>query len=297
MRLLIGYDGSDGAKAAIDDLSFAGMPENADARVLSVVEGRAAPNGAIPEECPAIAQEGAAKLRSRFPGWNVSADVCVGAPAWEIIARGEADDVDLIVVGSRGFGELKRLIFGSVVHQVVTQAKRPVRVGRASASRQNDRPPLVIVGTDGSPDAKAAIDAVAGRKWPVGTRILVATFETGVHARLSNWAPNTVWGGDPVPLDSRAAEERPAIHLATEAAHFLKYRCLGATVNTLVQPMDPKYGLIDAAEKWENGGADCIFVGATGVRGIERFLLGSVSTTVALSAPCSVEVVHRRLAR
>ncbi|MCC6675842.1 MAG: universal stress protein [Phycisphaerales bacterium] len=294
MQLLIGYDGSQGAKAAIDDLSLAGMPETADALVLSVVEGRAAQKGAIPEECPAIAQEGAARVRDRFPRWNISAEVCVGAPAWEIITRGEADDVDLIVVGSRGFGELKRLVFGSVVHQVVTQAKRPVRVGRARADRHDGRPPLIIVGTDGSPDAKAAIDAVAGRKWPVGTRMLVATFETGVHARLSNWAPNTVWGGDPVPLDSHAAEERPAIHLATEAAHFLRYRCLGVSVNTLVQPMDPKYGLIDAAEKWEGGGADCVFVGATGVRGVERFLLGSVSTTVALNAPCSVEVVHRR---
>lgn len=169
-----------------------------------------------------------------------------------------------------------------------------MRVGRARGNGHDDRPPLVIVGTDGSADAKAAIDAVAGRKWPVGTRMLVATFETGVHARLSNWAPNTVWGGDPIPLDSRAAEVRPAIHLATEAAHVLKYRCPGVIVNTLVQPMNPKYGLIDAAEKWENGGADCIVVGATGVRGIERFLLGSVSTTVALNASCSVEIVHRR---
>ena len=42
------------------------------------------------------------------------------------------------------------------------------------------------------------------------------------------------------------------------------------------------------------GGADCIFVGARGVRGLERFLLGSVSTTVATNAHCSVEIVHRR---
>jgi len=39
-------------------------------------------------------------------------------------------------------------------------------------------------------------------------------------------------------------------------------------------------------------GADCIVVGAAGVRGIERFLLGSVSTAVAMGAHCSVEIVH-----
>jgi len=42
-------------------------------------------------------------------------------------------------------------------------------------------------------------------------------------------------------------------------------------------------------------GADCIFVGARGVRGLERFLSGSVSSAVAMNAPCSVEIVHRRV--
>lgn len=54
MRLLVGYDASEGAKSAIDDVSRAGLPETADALVLSVVDGRAAPKEAIPEECPAI---------------------------------------------------------------------------------------------------------------------------------------------------------------------------------------------------------------------------------------------------
>ena len=43
------------------------------------------------------------------------------------------------------------------------------------------------------------------------------------------------------------------------------------------------------AEKW---GADCIFVGARGLNGLERLLLGSVSTAVASYAHCSVEVVR-----
>ena len=38
--------------------------------------------------------------------------------------------------------------------------------------------------------------------------------------------------------------------------------------------------------------ADCIFVGARGVRGLKRLLLGSVSSAVAMNAHCSVEIVH-----
>jgi len=310
MRLLVAYDGSDGAKAAIDGLSHAGLPENADVAVLAVIDGRttakaeakqlaAGPaNRASPgtmEVCSAVAEEGAKRVRGHFPTWNVSAEVSVGAPAWKIIERAEADGgVDLVVMGSRGFGEIKRLLFGSVAHHVVTQAKCSVRVGRPprGPDRGGDQPLRIVLGDDGSPDARAALRSVASRQWPFGTRILVATFETGVQAQLSNWTPNTVWGGDPV-LGSDAVAERPALLVAAQGAELLKAMCPGVSVTTLVRPHDPKYGLLDMAETWDGPGADCVFVGATGVRGIERFLVGSVSMTVALNAPCSVEIVRR----
>jgi nucleotide-binding universal stress UspA family protein len=312
MRLLIAYDGSEGAKAAIDGLVHASLPEVADAAVLSVIDGRST-SGKVSrkpaaggeargggsdtaELCKAVAREGAERLKAHFPAWRVSDEVCVGAPAWMIIERAEADGgVDLIVMGSRGFGELKRLLFGSVVHHVVTQAKCPVRVGRPprDPDRGGDHSLRIVLGDDGSPDARAALQSLASRRWPIGTRILVATFETGVQTQLSTWTPNTVWGGDPV-LDSDAVSERPALLVAAQGAALLKAMCPGVSVTTLVRPHDPKYGLLDMAETWDGVGADCVFVGATGVRGIERFLVGSVSTTVALNAPCSVEIVHRR---
>jgi nucleotide-binding universal stress UspA family protein len=51
----------------------------------------------------------------------------------------------------------------------------------------------------------------------------------------------------------------------------------------------PKAVIIEEADKW---GADLIVVGSHGHRGIERFLLGSVSEGVALHAKCSVEVIR-----
>jgi hypothetical protein len=38
MKILIGYDGSECADAALEDLQFAGLPDSASARVLSAVE-------------------------------------------------------------------------------------------------------------------------------------------------------------------------------------------------------------------------------------------------------------------
>jgi len=71
-----------------------------------------------------------------------------------------------------------------------------------------------------------------------------------------------------------------------------KLRAAGLVVSSVVKEGDPKRVLIEEAEQV---GADCLFVGARGLRRLERFLLGSVSTAVAARAHCSVEVVHPRL--
>ena len=54
----------------------------------------------------------------------------------------------------------------------------------------------------------------------------------------------------------------------------------------------PKRVILDEAERWD---AELIVVGSHGRRGLQRFLLGSVSQAVALHAPCSVEIVRAPL--
>lgn len=52
---------------------------------------------------------------------------------------------------------------------------------------------------------------------------------------------------------------------------------------------DAKTQIVDNATKW---GADLIILGSHGWKGLNRFLLGSVSEAVARHAPCSVEIVR-----
>ncbi|MGH7177405.1 MAG: universal stress protein, partial [Tepidisphaeraceae bacterium] len=63
----------------------------------------------------------------------------------------------------------------------------------------------------------------------------------------------------------------------------------GLASSSMLIEGDPKHVLIDQAKNWS---ADCIFVGARGLSRVERFLLGSVSTAVAMRADCSVEIVR-----
>ena len=54
---------------------------------------------------------------------KVSCDVTIGDPAEEILNYAETKGYDLIVVGRRNVGVLKRILIGSVTTKIVTYAK------------------------------------------------------------------------------------------------------------------------------------------------------------------------------
>ncbi|ESO00785.1 hypothetical protein HELRODRAFT_192415 [Helobdella robusta] len=49
-------------------------------------------------------------------------------PGYEIVKKAEADKIDLIIIGTRGLGTLKRTLLGSVSHYVLHHAHCPVLV-------------------------------------------------------------------------------------------------------------------------------------------------------------------------
>jgi nucleotide-binding universal stress UspA family protein len=70
-------------------------------------------------------------------------------------------------------------------------------------------------------------------------------------------------------------------------AHQL--RGAGLSVTPLLREGDPKRVLLSEAIEW---GADCIFVGAHGLSRLERLMIGSISSSVATRASCSVAVIR-----
>ena len=312
MKILIGYDGSGCAEAALDDLQRAGLPSEVGALVLSVTEVSLPPpppssyeileqaravhvpaditrvyakGSPAVKEAKSLAERAVTRLRANFPGWEITAEASVGSPARELVRKADEWKPDLIVVGSHGRSAVERLLLGSVSQGVLTYARCSVRVARGRVE-EPDTPVRIIVGVDGSPASVAAVCEVESRLWPIKSEVRVIA--------VNNLLTPTFIGRFFPPVtktieESNQADREWLKKILDNSAQRLRQSEL--KVLTEIRDGDPKRVLVEAAEEW---GADCIFVGSIGFGNpFERFVLGSVSASVAARAHCSVEVTRK----
>lgn len=147
MKILVAYDGSECADAALDDLRRAGLPANAQIKVLSVLENWLPPPSGLElvehigrdEEFLALSRRGGLRLGSMEPGWDVKSELGAGSPATVIIEKADEWGADLIVVGSHGRTALGQFFFGSVSQRVLHEAHCSVRVARGRVEVARER--------------------------------------------------------------------------------------------------------------------------------------------------------------
>lgn len=314
LKILIGYDGSDCAEAALDDLERAGLPQNVEAHVISVAEVWLPPTPPtieevvqqaaelkVPADLKRIYSRTAAalkvaldsvkharnRLKTRFPKWDVCAKAESGSPAWALVFSAGQLKPDLIVVGSHGRSALGRFVLGSVSQKVLAEAECSVRIARGRVE-EPDSPVRIVVGIDGSPGSREAVCSVASREWPVGSEVkLVVVTDPWSVPVVGNLIPPLA---ETIEEENKAQSEY-AGKIAAEAESLLDGKAL--KIARVLREGDPKRELPRIAEEW---GADCIFVGSTGFTNrVEKFVLGSVSAAVAARAHCSVEVVRKKV--
>jgi nucleotide-binding universal stress UspA family protein len=187
------------------------------------------------------------------------------------------------MLGARGhsvFGG--RLILGSVSQRVLYEAFCSVRIARDPV-RNIVGPVRILIGVDRSEDSTAAVEAVCRRSWPKGSEVALLSVVDTVMA-VNSAAEQSV-----VKWIEVADEENWQQVREVFAPEAQKLRDAGLHVDVLVRRGSPADQILEEANTW---GADCIFLGAKGTRGIERLMLGSVSSAVAARALCTVEVVR-----
>jgi len=194
-----------------------------------------------------------------------------GAVAQTILKRAPKRD-GLLVTGSKGLNALDRFLLGSVSTKLIQYATCPVLVvkGKTVPLRR------IILGVDRSEASAKALEFVLAKLRPAGSNRNGG--RKPIHVSVVHVMPFKYPGWQEVGIRRGLVEQ-----------DVQKLIDAGFTSQPVCVVGNPADEILDVAATQH---ADLILLGAKGLSGIDRFLLGSVSTRVVQHAKCAVLVVR-----
>jgi nucleotide-binding universal stress UspA family protein len=295
MKVLIAIDGSPESSLAIDAAAGLCWPAGSAIDVLTVLPTDAQLLGGpwsemtplstedvrerLRDEAMSMLNEAAALLQGR--GVTVMASLREGRAASVIVEAAHEMGADLIVLGARGRGVVERVLLGSVSAEVVDWAHCAVLVARQEWTRR------ILIGTDGSDEANAAVGFVCDSGLFTGAEVSVVE-AVDIDA---NWWSGFAAGGGYIPTTGFGSvvddARRRAADTTTSAVDRLRTAGLSATA--VVREGPAATAVVDQAAGW---GADLVVVGTRGHGLLKRMLLGSTARSVLHHAGMSVLITR-----
>jgi nucleotide-binding universal stress UspA family protein len=283
--VLVGYDGSPGAKGALDWALAEATRLRAPVHLRYVFEwvsqvgvfAAVPPPGGVDlrAEARSVVDDAVIAAAAAHPELHISGDVVDGSVAGVLCDASR--HAQTVVLGHSGLGGFTGLLLGSVVVAVAAHAHCPVAVVRGHPAAETSLP--IWVGLDGSPGSEAAVgfafDAAARRGVPL----------TAVHA----------WDAPPVPRRNTIPPlsydpgliEATERQLLDEVLAYWRDKYPHVTVTTKVVPGQAGKVLVEVSRS-----AQLVVVGSRGRGGFRGLLLGSVSQQLLHHAACPVVVVR-----
>jgi nucleotide-binding universal stress UspA family protein len=293
MKVIVAYDGSTYADAAVNDLARAGLPRNTDVLIATVADFSvvrpavsefdmiSAASRRVDTLVDAVRHREVQvlkgvrsmtsgivhRLRRQYPGWRVNSEILTGEPSEELLRLADRWDADLIIAGSHGRSAIGRFFLGSVSKSLSEKAASSVRVVRGGTGKIEGDPIEIILGVRNPAEAERLVETVGRRVWPAGMRIRLVAVDDGVSAgRVSAFYP-----------DGKTIYETAAEQLADI--------CLDVTVQ--LESGDAATVFLEAANAWR---ADAIFVSAGQAN--DGGGLDETASALITTAKCTVEIVR-----
>ena len=221
------------------------------------------------EAAEEVTARGVSEALEAHPGLRIAGATEVTSPSQALTEA--SNDAALVVLGSRGYGRVLGALLGSVAFAVAARAGCPVIVVKDEVMDLPLGPEhRVVVGTDGSAEATAAVGFAADRAAAASAALEVITCTGGHQVE------------DVDERELRASANR----IAGAAADRVRETHPELTVTTRVEDCPPELTLVDASVD-----AGLVVVGTRGRGAFEGMLLGSVSHAVIHGAGCAVAVV------
>jgi nucleotide-binding universal stress UspA family protein len=282
MRLLVGFDGSDEGRDALELARVLASESGGSAVVATVLFGGPLPVdlARLDEHEAREAQPLQDEAREKLPGIEVETRAFGGASPGVVLTQlAEQEDFDAIVIGSPHRGPVGRVLLGSLARNLLNGAPRAVLVAPKGYAREGHSSfRTIAVAYDGTPEAKAALrqaEEIAGHS--DATIEILTVVSTPVVATV----PGAVGGGY-VPQYPPEPEQ-----VISEAVASIDPRIRTETRRLEGSPVS------EIAAKVAEEGVDLLVTGSRRYGPVARVLLGSVSRRLAEEAPCPVLVVPR----
>lgn len=135
-RVGVGYDGSPESAVAVEAARAVAQAHRAEVQARFVVDTPGLPPatpGAWTDVVPQMLEQAEAEVQSLD---GVRGTAVLGLPNQELVAM--AHDVDLLVVGSRGYGPVRRMVIGSTAGYLQRHAPCPLLVVRRRPAPDSD---------------------------------------------------------------------------------------------------------------------------------------------------------------
>lgn len=215
-------------------------------------------------------------LTDDFPSLVIESDMAPGPPVKHILES--ADNARLIVMGSTGSGALRSRLLGSTVLKVANHATCPVIVWRGAAHTPGPDQRPVIVGIDGSPLSKKAVEYAF---W------FADQFDTPLIA-VHSWQGASTFreGGAGILIDWEAVEQEEAALLAENLAGMAE-QYPDVAVTRISEPGAAAPVMLKYADD-----AQLVVVGSHGRSAMAGAVMGSTSQNLLHHAPCPVMIAR-----
>ena len=292
-KVLLATDGSREADLAAETAVGLAQKAGSELHVVHVLfwasESALDPEGfdpAVREEVRGRARERLEELVGKVEasgGAVEGSHLRVGRPGAEIVSQAEEIGAGLVVMGSRGFGRIRRGLTGSVSDSVVRHAHCPVMVVRGEPTVF---PTKILLAADGSEEANLASSTASDLAKGTDSELHVVYVEPASYVfEMADWEASSA--DLPEELD-RASERLAESRLE---AQVQKVAEAGARIaGTHARVGFPDAEVVGLAGKL---GAGLIVMGSRGQGPLKRALMGSVSDSVVRHAHCPLMVVRR----
>ena len=304
MKVLLGVDFSRDSKKAIRFLSEIRFSARSELFLFHVASGQEVFSlsramlgdlGKLREKTLLRVHRNLEKIGEQFVDRRLKTQVVVKErnPGKEILSFLEKKEIDLAVLGTRGISGLKRFLLGSVSEWILQEAPCPVLIVRGSARRAYGGM-RILMSTDGSADAQAALKFLNKLSFPPNSQIVLFHVVEPTDYTVVQDDYGLINLGASGKSDLLAASKEIRGRLDQARLTLLKDAKKGITHKKVkIEKISTGFAaeeIIKAASRFR---ADLIVVGSQGLTGMKRTFLGSVSSNVARHAPCPVLVVRK----